>query len=137
MRSAYLEQNSGKFFYDRPTVISKEISVAATNTTTAAVSVPAGAYVTRVMMISDATLLSGGLNLGDGDDTDRYLDSVTTAGTGDIWTCPNVAVGVDLSSGETGAHYYASADTIDVKENTTGSLNSATGTVQLLVWFYV
>ena len=137
MRSAYLEQNSGKFFYDRPTVISKEVSVAATNTTTTVVNIPAGAYVTRVVLLAPNTVANVDINVGDGDDVDRYIDGMTTLGTGDMVVAPNVAHGVDASSGETGAHYYASVDTIDIVENTTASANTATGTVKLLVWYYV
>ena len=137
MRADYLEQNSGKFFYDRPTVISKELSVAATNTTTTMVNIPAGAYVTKVMLYAPNTVANCSINVGDGDDTDRYIDSITTMGTGDIAVAPNVATAADLSSGETGAHYYATADTIDIVEETTASANTATGTVQLLVWYFI
>ena len=120
-----------------PTIISSDISVSATNTTTAAVTVPIGAYVTKVMLLAPNTVANVDINVGDGDDTDRYIDGITTMGTGDMAVAPNIATGADLSSGETGAHYYATSDTIDVVEVTTGSANTAAGTVNVLVSYYV
>lgn len=120
-----------------PTVISRSIALTATNTTTAAVSVPIGAYVTKVMVLAENTVANCAFSVGDGDDVDRYFDSLTTMGTGDMAVAPNVATGVDLSSGETGAHYYATADTIDVVEETTASADTAAGTIKVLVSYYV
>ena len=131
-----LEQNSGKFGQLPLTLISRAISVAATNTTTEAINIPAATWVTGVYLKADNTVANVDLNVGDGDDVDRYIDGVTTMGTDDVMKAPNVAPGVDLSSGETGAHYYSTADTIDLVENTTASADTATGTVRIAVQYW-
>ncbi len=131
-----LEQNSGKFGQLPITVISRALSVAATNTTTELVNIPASTWVTAVYLKADNTVANVDIDVGDGDDVDRYIDGVTTLGTNDVVKAPNVATGVDLSSGETGAHYYSSADTIDVVENTTASADTAAGTVRVAVPFW-
>lgn len=136
MRSSYLEQNSGKFFQEKPTVISKGISVAATNTTTQAVSIPLGAYVTKVALMCTVRAGSVDVDVGDGDNADRYADGITAMTANDILNLPNVASGTDATN-EVGGRYYAAADTIDVVENTTGSANVGVGSVKVLVWYYV
>ena len=135
MRSALLEQNSGKFWQEQPTVISDAISVAATNTTTTVVSIPLGAYVTKVEMLSTVALANCDVDVGDGDSADRYIDGVTTMTQYDIVGAPNVASGAACD--EVNGRYYAAADTIDIVENTTGSANTAAGSVKLLVWYFV
>lgn len=137
MKDNRLNKNSGKFMQIEPTVISNALSVSATNTTTKAVDIPGGAYVTKVMLFAPNTVANVDIDVGDGDDTDRFIDGMTTLGTGDMVVAPNVATGVDLSSGEVGAHYYATSDTIDIKENTTASADTSAGTVKVLVSYYV
>ena len=131
-----LEINSGKFGQLPITQISRELSVAATNTTTQMVNVPAATYVTWVALKAESTVLaSAGLSVGDSD-VDRYIDSVTVMGTDDMVVAPNVAAGADTSSGEQGAHYYSSADTIDIVNETTASEDVDAGTVRLLVQYW-
>ena len=136
MRSAYLEQNSGKYFQEKPTVISDAISTAATNTTTAAVSIPLGAYVTKVQVLSTVAVANANVDVGDGDNVDRYFDGITTMTQYNILQAPATASGV-VGTGEVAGRYYAAADTIDVIENTTASANTAAGSIKVLVWYYL
>ena len=136
MRSSYLEQNSGKFFQEKPTVVSKAISLAATNTTTEAVSVPLGAYVTAVKLLCTVRAGSVDVDVGDGDNADRYADGISAMTAYDILNLPNVASGT-AATNEVGGRYYAAADTIDVVTNTTGSLNDGVGSCKVLVWYYL
>ena len=131
--------NPNSKFYNTlaPTVISDEISVAATNTTTEVVTIPIGGYVTKVQLLAVNTVANVDLDLGDGADDDRYMDSLTTITQYNIVQAPAVASG-DVAEGnaEVAGRFYATADTIDLIERTTGSANTATGTVQVLVWYH-
>ncbi len=137
MKDERINRNSKKWMQFEPTVVSDAISVAATNTTTAAVTVPIGAYVTKVAILSTVSVANVDIDIGDGDNVDRYMDGVTTLVQYNMILAPNVATGVDGTAGETGARYYAAADTIDVIENTTGSADTAVGSIKVLVWYYV
>ena len=139
MRSSFLEQNSGKYFQEKPTVISDAVSMAATNTTTKAVSIPLGAYVTKVQLLATVACANCDITVGDGDNDDRYMDNLTTITQYNIIQAPSVAsgdIGVNGNAEVTG-RYYAAADTIDIIEGTTGSANTAAGSVKLLVWYYL
>jgi len=135
MRAKRLETNSGSFNYEEPTVVSPAISLANTNTTTQAVWVPDGAYVTKVALLATSAVANVTVDVGDGSETDVYIDGLTTLGANKIAVAP--VPGSAVGSDETGGKYYSSADSIDVKELTTGSADTATGTVKLLVWYYV
>lgn len=129
MRSKYIETNSGSFFKEEPTIVSQEIDATATNTTTAAVYVPAGSYVTRCALLATATVSGADIDLGDGDTADRFLDGVTDIAINDIVQSGlGSAVGADPRTG----HYYSSADSIDVTTNIIGT----SGSVKVLVWYY-
>lgn len=117
-------------------LVSDEISVTATPSgggAVVAVSVPAGAYVYRVDVLAKSAVASSDFDVGDGDNTDRYFDGITTMTKYDSITSP-VDVGVAPgTTGEASGRYYAAADTIDVLVNATAT----TGTVQVLVWYTV
>ena len=136
MRSSYLEQNSGKYFQERPTVISKAISIAASNTTTAAVSIPKGAYVTKVAVLSTVAVTTADIDVGDGDNVDRYFNGIVTIPQYDIMVSGGAADAV-ASTGDVGGRYYAAADTIDVIENNTGTLVVPAGSIKVLVWYFL
>ena len=136
MRSDVIEQNSGQQWRLKHTAISKEIDVTATPSgggAVAAVPVPAGAYVSKVGVLCTGAVVSSDFDVGDGANTDRYMEGITTMATADLVMAPNVATGVDISAGEVGAHLYSSADTIDVLVNNTAT----TGSVKVLVWYYI
>lgn len=141
MRSSYLEQNSGKFFQERPTIISDEFATTGTGGATTSgiiksVSIPAGAYVTKVALLCTAAIGSQDIDVGDGDNTDRFLDGITSASADDLIVAPHT-VGTVVAGGICAGRYYDSADTIDVKTNVTGTLNDEAGSAKLLVWYFV
>lgn len=96
------------------------------------VDVPAGAYVYRVALRCKTAYAggSGDLNVGDDSVTDRYIDGLAALAVNDIAVAPvpNNPVNAD----PVGGHYYASADTIDVRIVATG----AAGSMYLDVWYY-
>jgi hypothetical protein len=137
MRSALLEQNSGKYFQERPTIMSAPFGV--TGTTAAGVlgyvPVPAGAYVTKVALMSTIAVGTQSLDVGDGDDADRYLDGITAMTQYNIIAAPNVAS--TAITAECNGRYYAAADTIDCTSTTTASADVSVGSCRLLVWYFV
>ena len=112
-------------------VVSDSISIASA-ATTAACSIPAGAYVKQVSVYNPgaSAFSSADIDVGDGDSTDRYVDGMTGLGAYDIATAPVPGNGV--ASDEVAGHYYASADTIDVKVNGT-----ADGSVKVMAWYFM
>ena len=106
-------------------------------TSTAAVypvfAVPAGSYVLDIKVLVTSAITAGSMDVdvGDGDDPDRFIDGWDgTAASIDVNTIHSFGqsssateVGVD-----TGA-YYSSADTIDVDINTVASA----GKIKLLI----
>ncbi len=132
--------NPNSKFYNTlaPTVISDAISTAATNTTTQAVTIPISAYVTKVQLLATVAVANADLDLGDGADDDRYMDSLTTITQYNIVQAPAVASGDAGVEGnaEVAGRYYATADTIDLIERTTGSADTAVGSVKVLVWYH-
>ena len=129
MRSAYIEKNSGKFFQERPTIISDEfattgtVSLAgvATGAFLKQVSIPAGAYVTKVALLCTAAIGSQDIDVGDGDNDNRYLGAIVSASADDLIIAPHVA-GTRVAGGFAGGRYYSSADTIDVTSDITATL---------------
>ena len=141
MRAKYIEENSGRYFQERPTVISGEFATTGTGGATTSgimksVSIPAGAYVTKVALLCTAAIGSQDIDVGDGDNTDRYLDGIVSASAYDLIVAPHT-VGTTVAGGVAAGRYYASADTIDVKTNITGTLNDEAGSAKLLVWYFV
>lgn len=132
--------NINSKFYNTlaPTVQSDAISVAATNTTTAAVTVPIGAYVTKVQVLATVAVANTDINIGDGDKADRFMDGITTITQYNIVQAPLVATGDAGVNGdnEVAGRYYAAADTIDIVEGTTGSADTAAGSIKVLVWYH-
>ena len=117
-------------------IVSAEISVTATppgGGAVEAVEIPAGAYVTKVAVLCTGAVASADFDVGDGSNTDRFIDGVTTMAANEMVVAPNVATGVDVTAGETGAHYYASADTIDVLVNATAT----SGSIKVLVDYFL
>lgn len=137
MRSSVIEQNSGKFWQERPTVISDALSTANTNADGAIpmVSVPLGAYVTKVEVLATIAVANQDFDIGDGVSSERYIDGITTMTQYDIVGAPNIASGA--ASGEVNGRYYEVADTIDFKSTITGSADTAAGSIKLLVWYFV
>ena len=96
-------------------------------------AVPAGSYVLdiRVLVTSAITAGSMDIDVGDGDDPDRFIDGWDgTAGSIDVNTIHSFgqATGATEAGIDSGA-YYASADTIDVDINTVASA----GKIRLLI----
>jgi hypothetical protein len=115
---------------DLDILISDEIALNSA-ATTEGVSIEAGSYVYRVALFNpNASAFSGAdVDVGDGDSADRYIDGLTGLAAADIAIAPVPGSGV--ASDEVAGHYYASADTIDVKVNST-----ADSTVQVMAWFF-
>jgi len=144
MRASWLEQNSGKFFQERPTIISDEF--ATTGTTSLAgvatgaflkqVTVPAGAYVTKVALLCTAAIGSQDIDVGDGSQVNRYIGAISAMIVDDIIVAPHIA-GTRVAAGQSAGHYYSSADTIDVSSNVTATLADEAGSAKLLVWYYI
>lgn len=138
MRAKWNEQNSGSYFQERPTVISDEF--ATTGTTVGGiieqVTIPAEAYVTKVALLCTAAIGSQDLDVGDGDNVERYFNAIVSASEGDLMIAPHV-VGTRVAGGIVAGKYYDTADTIDVSSDITGSLNDAAGSAKLLVWYFV
>ena len=98
--------------------VSDSISATSATGTIAAIDVPAGSIVHKSGIWATTAIAGADIDLGDGVVVDRYLDGVTTVALNDI-KCSGVAgaVGADPVM----AHYYSSADSIDVVINSTGS----------------
>ena len=112
-------------------VRSAQIDVNAATGTTVGIEVPAGAYVYRVALGADTTVVASDIDVGDGNRTDRFIDGLTALTAGNLVIAPNVATSTNGTTGEVGGYYYEDADTIDVTVNSTGSA----GTVRLHVWY--
>ena len=94
--------------------------------------IPLGTYVTGVQIVVTTVIVAGSMDIdiGDGDDADRYADAWAAAtgalALGSIIDCP--CGGVD-GRGVTSGRYYAAADTLDVTINTVAT----SGKIRLLV----
>ena len=112
--------------------ISEEFDLASTSGTYPVIHVPQGTYVTNVQILVTVVIVAGSMDIdiGDGDDVDRYADAWAAAtgalALGSIIDCP--CGGVD-GRGVTSGRYYAAADTIDIITNTVAT----SGKVRLLV----
>lgn len=116
----------------------QKVSVYKTYTFTAApsaadvvemVKVPSGAIVTNVVLGADDLDTNGSptivLDVGDGSDTDRFIDGATSAQAG------GTSAALAGTAGSFG-YQYSSDDTIDITVQA-GPATGATGTVRLLV----
>ena len=137
MRSSVLEQNSSKFWQERPTVISDALSTANTNAdgVIPMVSIPLGAYVTKVQVLATVAVANQEFNIGDGDNDDRYFDGITAITQYNSLTAPNTTS--TAATEEVSGRYYAAADTIDFVSTITASADTAAGSIKLLVWYFV
>ena len=94
-----------------------------------AISVPAGTYVTKVQILVTSAITAGSMDIdiGDGDDADRFIDGWAAAtgalAVGSIIDTPGAGAGV------TSGRYYAATDTIDIDINTV----AGAGKIRLLV----
>ena len=141
MRADLIEQNTMKYFRNKPTAISQLISVVASGVT-AAINIASGTYVTKVGIWATTPVDASndtGMDVGDGVRPDRYIDGMTTMATNDIIFGPTVVTATlyaqspHLRTDEVHGHYYDGPDTIDFK--TTGSLAGA-GTIRVMAWYY-
>jgi hypothetical protein len=112
--------------------VSKEQDLTDTAGVYPVISIPAGTYVLGVQILVTSAITAGSMDIdiGDGDDADRYADAWAAAtgalAVGSVIDCP--CGGVD-GRGVTSGRYYAAADTIDIDINTVASA----GKVKLLV----
>ena len=110
--------------------ISSQLDLTATAAVYPVLNVPAGTYVHSVQILVTAVITAGSMDIdiGDGDDADRFYDGWAAAtgalALGSIVDCPGAGAGV------TSGRYYVAADTIDIDINTVASA----GKVRLLVW---
>jgi hypothetical protein len=136
MRADLIEQNAKRYFRDKPSAISQLIDVNASGVT-AAISIASGTYVTKVGVWAttpvDATT-TGGINVGDGVRTDRYIDGLISMSTNDIIYSPTITgTNPRVRTDEVHGHYYSGPDTIDVL--TTNTFTGA-GTIRVMAWYY-
>ena len=121
--------------------ISDEIDLSSTGTKKA-VMIPIGSFVTKVMLYISDAITAGGtadVDVGDGDDTDRYMDAIGAIATNTLlvapypYTVPSAtATEATTALTESAGYYYASTDTIDVLVNAT----STTGSGRVIVEFF-
>ena len=111
--------------------VSKELDLTDTAAVYPVISIPAGTYVLGVQILVTSAITAGSMDIdiGDGDDADRYADAWAAAtgalALGSVIDCP--CGGVD-GRGVTSGRYYAAADTIDIITNTVAT----SGKVRLL-----
>ena len=109
--------------------VSKEQDLTDTAGVYPVISIPAGTYVLGVQILVTSAITAGSMDIdiGDGDDADRFIDGWAAAtgalALGSVINCPGAGSGV------TSGRYYAAADTIDIDINTVASA----GKVKLLV----
>ena len=112
--------------------ISKEQDLTDTAAVYPVIKIPAGTYVLGVQILVTSVITAGSMDIdiGDGDDGDRFADAWAAAtgalAVGSVIDCP--CGGVD-GRGVQAGRYYAASDTIDVDINTVASA----GKIRLLV----
>ena len=112
--------------------VSKELDLTDTAAVYPVISIPAGTYVLGVQILVTSAITAGSMDIdiGDGDDADRFADAWAAAtgalAVGSVIECP--CGGVD-GRGVTSGRYYVAADTIDVDINTV----AGAGKIKLLV----
>ncbi len=136
MKDKRLNVNSGKFMQLEPTVTSSEFATTGTLTADilASVTVPTGAYVTQVALLCTAAIGSQDLDVGDGDNVERFLTAIVSASANALLVAPHND-GATTAGGVVAGKYYSASDTIDVSSDATGA--DAAGSAKLLVWYYV
>ena len=110
--------------------ISAQLDLTSTAAVYPVLDVPAGTYVHKVQILVTAVITAGSMDIdiGDGDDADRFYDGWAAAtgalALGSIIDCPGAGAGVQSG------RYYVAADTIDIDINTV----AGAGKVRLLAW---
>lgn len=140
---SYLDKNNpSSRFYEGPegkantgdvTRVSSVIDFTATGSTEA-ISIPLGALVKEVGVILTAVQAAGSgggdVDVGDGDDTARYIDGMASRALNEYvrgpypYTQAHTATAVVTALDEEAGRYYAAADTIDVLVNATATTGS-------------
>lgn len=121
-----------KSLHEGVNVVSASYSISATvsaGDVIQMVNVPDGAQVVGVVLTCD-DLDAGSslvLDVGDGLDTDRYIDGSTIGQAGGVLVGPNNRAGVN--------YVYTAADTVDVLIQAFDGTGTATGTIKLDVHF--
>jgi hypothetical protein len=98
------------------------------------VKVPAGAIVSNVVLATDDLDTNGTpaivLDVGDGGDTDRYIDGSTVGQAGGITDSSNLAIdGIGYT--------YSVEDTIDVLVQVAPATGATSGTIKLIVYYTI
>lgn len=98
------------------------------------VKVPAGAIVSNVVLATDDLDTNGTpaivLDVGDGGDTDRYIDGSTVGQAGGITDSSNLAIdGIGYT--------YSVEDTIDVLVQVAPATGATSGTIKLIVSYTI
>jgi hypothetical protein len=112
-----------------------EISAAlALNDVIQMVKVPNGAVVSNVVLATDDLDTHGTptivLDVGDGGDTDRYIDGATVGQAGGVTDSSNLAIG--------GIGYeYTDEDTIDILVQAAPATGATSGTLKLIVHYTI
>ena len=111
--------------------LSKELDLTSTAGVYPVFNVPAGGYVlgVKILVTSVITAGSADIDVGDGDNADRYIDG-WACGAGTV-AANNIVDGgsTAVTNGTSNGRYYGSADTIDVDINTV----AGAGKIKLLV----
>ena len=124
----YVQNKDGFALEEIPRIaISNELDLTSTAGVYPVIHIPKGTYVTKVQILVTAAITAGSMDIdiGDGDDADRFADAWAAAtgalALGSIIDCP--CGGVD-GRGVTSGRYYVAADTIDIDINTVASAGS-------------
>ncbi len=127
----YPAKTSGLAGNEKTIVATHELEAAlALNDLIPMVTVPANCTITRVILGTDDLDSNGTptlvLDVGDGDDTDRFIDGATVGQTGGITDMSDMAM--------TGfGYHYDSEDTIDVLVQAAPATGATSGTITLTV----
>ena len=126
----YGQNKADSIIANQPQIaISKELDLTSSVAAYDVLEIPAGTYVLKVQILVTAAITAGSMDIdvGDGDDVDRFIDGWAAAtgalALGAVIDCPGAGSGV--SSGR----HYAANDTLDIKINTV----AGAGKVRLLV----
>lgn len=128
----FINENAGKYFREKPTAVSEDISVNSTTLAQKALPLPAGAYVTKIQMFAKYPIASADIDIGTGREADVFLDGVATLPRYHILTAP-VPAADQGTNDESGGAYFATATWINV---TTGA-TATRGTLKVFAWYYV
>ena len=107
--------------------ISKDFDLTSSAATYPVIKIPAGTYVLGIQILVTSAITAGSMDIdvGDGDDTDRYANAWAAAtgalALGSVIDCPcGSTTGLGVQSGR----YYVASDTIDITVNTVAGAGS-------------